>query len=89
MDIYRICSLGKALTETIEEVVRDPTEQLKNKIWRLYDSCLEEEMAKLKDHDATINVSFEMTKNIFFKLINFVWIGFTWNIPADSPWKLK
>jgi len=72
MDIYRICSLGKALTETIEEVVRDPTEQLKNKIWRLYDSCLEEEMAKLKDHDATINVSFEMTKNIFFKLINFV-----------------
>lgn len=57
MDIYRICSLGKSLKETIQEVIKDPTEELNNKIWKLYDQCLEDEMKKIKDQDATISVT--------------------------------
>lgn len=57
MDIYRICSLGKTLTETINEVIKDPTEELVNKIWKLYDQSLEEEMGKLKEYDAMISVT--------------------------------
>lgn len=61
MDIYRICGLGKTLTETINEVLKDPTEDLVNKIWKLYDQCLEEEMQRLKDQDAMISVTNQTT----------------------------
>ncbi|EAR90138.1 transcription initiation factor IIA, gamma subunit, helical domain protein (macronuclear) [Tetrahymena thermophila SB210] len=66
-DIYRICSLGKTLTETIQEVIHeDPqSKEIIEKIWKIYDTVLDEEMSKLQNTpDATINGKLETFQRI-------------------------
>ncbi|KAL4473795.1 hypothetical protein ABPG74_022659 [Tetrahymena malaccensis] len=66
-DIYRICSLGKTLTETIQEVIHeDPqSKEIIEKIWKIYDTVLDEEMSKLNNTpDASINGKLETFQRI-------------------------
>ncbi|KAL4464331.1 hypothetical protein ABPG72_017117 [Tetrahymena utriculariae] len=66
-DIYRICSLGKTLTETIQEVIHeDPqSKEIIEKIWKIYDSVLDEEMGKLQNTpDASISGKLETFQRI-------------------------